>query len=104
MSRARALVASLRGILGTLPGATAIGLHTGRLWALVEIYAATEEDALVLAADLEMGTPGYVASMGRRWLRASSTLTDGTTITVVGPHAESDPGGKVSGSERSTER
>jgi hypothetical protein len=39
-ARARALVASLRGILGMYPGATAI----------VEIHMVTEEDALLLGA------------------------------------------------------
>ncbi len=81
-TRARALVASLRGILGLYPGATAI----------VEIHMATEEGALLLGAALELGAPERVRARGQdgAWERRVrlESIEGNTGIVVRGPLPE----------------
>ena len=51
-TRAHDLTVLLRGILGTLPGATSIGLHASERWAFVLITAASDEAVVALGEAL----------------------------------------------------
>ncbi len=85
-ARARVLVASLRDVLSMYQGATAI----------VEIHMATEQDALLLAAALELGAPERVRARGQdgaweRRVRVES-IEGNTGIVVRGPLPEPSGG------------
>jgi hypothetical protein len=104
-ARARALVASLRGILGTNPGATAIDLDTGPGWENLEIRTATEESALLLGAGFELGAPERIRARRQdgawvRWVRMESREGD-TRIVVIGPQ---EPSGEESAASVRTAR
>lgn len=91
--RAHDLTVLLRAILGTLPGATSIGLHASERWAFVLITAASDEavvtlgEALGLACDVRIGKR-------RWWRRATSEGEQGMLqIVVAGPPHRGRPTG-----------
>jgi hypothetical protein len=90
-ARAHDLTVLLRGILGTLPGATSIGVHASERWAFVLITAASDEavvalgEALGLACDVRIGKR-------RWWRRATSEGEQGMLhIVVAGPAHKGQP-------------
>jgi hypothetical protein len=90
-ARAHDLTILLRGILGTLPGATSIGVHASERWAFVLITAASDEavvalsEALGLACDVRLGKR-------RWWRRATSEGDQGMLhIVVAGPAHKGQP-------------
>jgi hypothetical protein len=93
-ARAHDLTVLLRGILGTLPGATSIGVHASKRWAFVLITATSDEavvalsEALGLACDVRIGKR-------RWWRRATSEGEQGMLhIVVAGPaHKDQPPPG-----------
>lgn len=80
-TRAHDLTVLLRGILGTLPGATSVGLHATDRWAFVLITAASDEavvalgEALGLACDVQIGK--------RRWWRRATSEGDQGRLQIV---------------------
>jgi hypothetical protein len=90
-ARAHDLTVLLRGILGTLPGATSIGVHASERWAFVLITAASDEavvalsEALGLACDVRIGKR-------RWWRRATSEDEQGMLhLVVAGPAHKGQP-------------
>ncbi|MBN1917458.1 MAG: hypothetical protein JW889_06075 [Verrucomicrobia bacterium] len=90
--RAHDLTVLLRAILGTLPGATSIGIHASEHWAFVLITVSSDEavvalgEALGLACDVRIGKR-------RWWRRATSEAEQGRLQIVVAgpPHAGQPP-------------
>jgi len=87
--RARDLAVVLRGVLGTLPGATAIGLHTARASAYLLILTATNAAVQTLGHDLALDAPELRGTRAAWWLRARSEAAfdqGALSLEVVGPH------------------
>ena len=87
--RAHDLVVVQRGMLGMLPGANAIGLHTVGKGAYLLIMTSTNMAVHVLSQDLGLGAPELRGSPAEEWLWAQSTSTSkyGTvSVAVIGPH------------------
>lgn len=86
-TRASDLVAELRAILATLPGATSIGLHASETWTLVLITTSSDEVATALSEELGLGATEIARGVGRWWRRATSEGDQGALrIVVTGPH------------------
>ena len=83
---ARAFLASMDRSLASLPGATAIGLHTGTLglWKHYDIYAGTDDAFRALSLEFGLGAPMRVGTGDRYWLRAEASGRK-TQIVVIGP-------------------
>jgi hypothetical protein len=83
---ARTLLASMQRSLARLPGATAIGLHTGTLhrWNYIEIQASSDDAVRALSLNLGLGAPERVRSNGRIWLHAGFSARE-TRIVLIGP-------------------
>jgi hypothetical protein len=89
-ARAHDLVVTLRGILGMLPGATAISLHTFRAWTYILITASTDATVRALGHDLGLGAPEIRAAQRTWWLRAMSERGE-LRVEVAGPHHHGPP-------------
>ena len=92
--RAHDLTVVLRALLGSLPGATSLSVHSSRRWALVLVMVSSDEAVFALAEDL--GLTCEIGLAKRRWRhRATSEQDRGTLrIDVVGPpHRGRPPGG-----------
>ena len=86
-ARAYELVATLRAVLATLPGATGISIHASTVWTLVWITAASDEAVCSLGEALGLSTPEVRAAAGRWWRRATAERGNGTLrVEVTGPH------------------
>jgi hypothetical protein len=91
-ARASALVAALRALLATLPGASAISLHVSELWTLVVITAESDEAVRALGAMLELGAPAIRTTAEHWWLRAAAERDLGALrVTVLGPRHRNPP-------------
>jgi hypothetical protein len=88
-TRARALVASLRGILDGEPRARAISAHAG---AWLQVHITTIDDATVDVLGAELGLDPAVRESheGVSWYRAASSEDD-VAITVLGPLRTEEP-------------
>jgi hypothetical protein len=83
---ARTFLASMDRSLASLPGATAIGLHTGSLglWRHYDIHAESDDAFRELSLKFGLGAPMRVSTDGRCWLRAEVSVRK-TQIVVIGP-------------------
>ena len=91
-ARAHDLVVTLRGILGMLPGATAISFHTFVTWTYILIAASTDAAVRALGQDLGLGAPEIRAARTTWWLRAMSEPGRGEVrVEVAGPHHQGPP-------------
>lgn len=92
--RAHDLVVVLRGVLGRLPGANAIGLHTVEAGAYLLIMTSTDAAVHVLGHDLGLETPEPRSTRTAWWLRAQSASafeSGEVRVEVVGPHHRQTP-------------
>ncbi len=81
------LVVELRAILGTLPGATAIGLHASETWTIVLITTSSDEAVTALGEALGLGAAEVARGVGGWWRRATSERDRGALrVVVTGPH------------------
>ena len=91
-ARAHELMATLRVILSTLPGATSIVLQTGKAWAIVLIATSSDQAVIALREDLGLGEVEITTAKGQWWLRASGERGQGSLrIVVTGPHHMDSP-------------
>lgn len=83
---ARRFLALMDRSLASLPGATAIGLHTGALglWKHYDIYAGTVDAFRALSLEFGLGAPTRVGTEDRYWLRAGGSVGE-SQIVVIGP-------------------
>lgn len=92
--RAHDLFVVLRGVLGGLPGANAIGLHTVEAGAYLLIMTSTDAAVQVLGHDLGLGVPEPRGTRTAWWLRAQSASafeSGEVRVEVVGPHHRQTP-------------
>jgi hypothetical protein len=81
----------LRGILGTLPGATSLGVHASERWAFVLITAASDEAVIALGEELGLACDVRIGEQ-RWWRRATSEGEQGMLrIVVAGPAHKGQP-------------
>lgn len=95
--RAHDLVIVHRGMLGMLPGANAIGLHTAGAGAYLLIMASTNTAVHVLGHDLGLGAPELRSTQEAQWLCAQSTSRSAfgmVSVAVIGPHRRPAPSGR----------
>jgi hypothetical protein len=86
------LVSTLRAVLATLPGATAISIHASTAWTLVLVTAGSDEAVGTLGEALGLGAPEVRIGSGRWWRRATAERDAGALrVDVVGPHHLSAP-------------
>jgi len=91
-TRAHDLVVTLRGVLGTLPGATGFNLYSFRAWTYLLIATSTDATVHALGHDLGLGRPEIRAARTAWWLRAMSEPGLGEVrIEVAGPHHQGPP-------------
>ena|SRR5215218_3621438 len=91
-ARAFDLVAALRALLVTLPGANAISLHASKIWTLVVITAESDEAVRALGATLGLGTPAIRKTAEHWWLRAAAERDLGALrVAVLGPRHRNPP-------------
>lgn len=91
-ARAHDLVLTLRAILATLPGASAIGLHASERWALVWITADSDEAVSELGEALGLGEPEITKTAERWWRRAAAERDGGALrVAVIGPRHRNPP-------------
>lgn len=91
-ARAHDLVVALRGILGMLPGATAITVYTFRAWTYILIAVSTDTAVRALGRDLGLEPPEIRAGERRWWLRVMSEPGNGEVrLEVAGPHHQGPP-------------
>lgn len=83
--RVRDLVVVLRGMLGMLPGANAIGIHTVGSRAYLLIMTSTNAAVHMLGHDLDLGAPELNLTPAAWWLCAHSE-TDELSVDLIGPH------------------
>jgi hypothetical protein len=85
--RANDLVVTLRGVLGILPGATAISFHAFSAWTYLLISASTDAAVRALSHDLGLGAPVVRPAGTVWWFRAMSESGHGEVcVEVAGPH------------------
>ena len=87
--RAHDLVVVHRGVLGMLPGANAIGLHTTGAGAYLLIMTSTNAAVHLLGHDLGLGAPAFRSTRAAQWLCAqSASMSEHGTVSVavIGPH------------------
>ena len=84
-ARAHDLVVILRGLLGMLPGATAITLHTFTTWTYVLIAASTD------AADAAVRMLGHDLGLGAPEIRAARTSTEILKASIHGGPISQSP-------------
>lgn len=92
--RARDLAVVLRGVLGMLPGATAIGLHAAGASAYLLVLTSTNAAVQTLGHDLALAAPELRCTQAAWWLRARSEAAFGQgalSVEVVGPHRRPAP-------------
>jgi hypothetical protein len=93
-TRVRDLAVTLRGVLGMLPGATAITIHTFRAWTYILITASTDAAVRAISQDLGLGAPEIRRSRIIWWHRAMTVWEPGhgeLRIEVAGPHHQGSP-------------
>ena len=91
-ARAHDLTVTLRAILGTLPGATALSIHVSPAWTLVLITAASDEAVSTLSEALGLSVPEVRIAAGRWWCRATAERDAGMLrVEVAGPHHLGSP-------------
>jgi hypothetical protein len=85
-ARAVQIIGALRALLGTLPGATSVGLHAMETWTLLLITAASDEAVSVLGASLELGPVELRRNDTRWWYCATAEYECGALrVSVNGP-------------------
>lgn len=90
-TRAHDLTVLLRGILGTLPGATSIGVQASGRWAFVLITAGSDEAVVALGEALELACNVRIGKR-RWWRRATSESEQGRIhMVVAGPAHKGQP-------------
>ena len=91
--RAHDLVVILCGVLGRLPGATGISLHTVEAGTYLLIMTSTEAAVHVLGNDLGLGVPEPRSTRSARWLRAQSAAFESgeVRVEIIGPHHRQTP-------------
>jgi len=90
--RAHDLTVTLRAILGTLPGAVAIGIHASRAWTMVLITTSSDEAVIALGEALGLGGVEVRIAVDRWWRRAMwDGEQDPVRVVVVGPHHLGSP-------------
>lgn len=91
-ARAFELVAALRALLATLPGASAISLHVSESWTFVAITAQSDEAVRELAVVLGLSAP-EIRTTAEHWWRRAMTERDRNTlrVAVFGPRHRSPP-------------
>lgn len=95
--RAHDLVVVHRGMLGMLPGANAIGLHTTGTGAYLLIMTSTNAAVHVLGHDLGLGAPEVRSTHAAQWLCAQSASMSAfgmVSVAVIGPHRRPAPSGR----------
>lgn len=91
-TRAHDLVIVLRGILGMLPGATAISVYTFTAWTYILIAVSTDKAVRALGRDLGLQAPEIRIAEHRWWLRVMSESGSGAVrVEVAGPHHQGPP-------------
>jgi hypothetical protein len=86
------LAVTLRALLATLPGATAISIHASTTWTLVLITAVSDEAVNTLSEQLGLSAPEVRIALGRWWRRATAEHDAGTLrVEVAGPHHRDAP-------------
>ena len=88
------LVVILRGLLGGLPGVTAMGFQTFNSWLVVVITVSSDEALIALGERLELSRSEVRVTKNQWWRSATSTSEqDMYRVAVSGPrHAGSPPG------------
>ncbi|HWO24619.1 MAG TPA: hypothetical protein VNO30_38015 [Kofleriaceae bacterium] len=96
-TRVRGLAVTLFGILGMLPGATAITVHAFGAWTYILITASTDAAVRAISHDLGLGAPQIRRSRMNQiiwWHRAITVWAPGhgeIRIEVAGPHHQGSP-------------
>jgi hypothetical protein len=84
-ARAQNLLAALKGITATLPGANGVSFHVHTAWCYVLVWCVSDEAVQVIGADLGLGPVEVRTIPGRWWLRTHAEEA-GARVEVVGPH------------------
>jgi hypothetical protein len=93
-ARAHDLVVLLHGLLGMIPGATAISCHRFTAWTYLLISASTDATVRALGRDLGLGVPEIRTVESTWWFRAMSEPGRGKVrVEVFGPHHRGPPPG-----------